>query len=132
MTSTLNGKVRGYIDDGIFAFKGIPYAQAERFMPPKAPENWEGIRQCQIFGPQAMQPTAQNWEGQSEFNFGFLFNREPMDEKESFVLNVWSKGINDGKKLPVWVWIHGGGYFAGSANQLPFFDGGSMVKKKEI
>ncbi|UKM66511.1 carboxylesterase family protein [Flavobacteriaceae bacterium GSB9] len=132
VVSTSYGKVRGYIDDGIFVFKGIPYAQAERFMSPQAPDNWDGIRQCQIFGPQAMQPTAQDWEGQSEFNFGFLFNREPMDEKESFVLNVWSKEINDGKKRPVWVWIHGGGYFAGSANQLPFFDGGPMAEKGDI
>jgi para-nitrobenzyl esterase len=79
-----------------------------------------------------MQSTAQNWGGQSDYNFGFLFNREPMDEKESFVLNVWSPGINDGKKRPVWVWIHGGGYFAGSANQLPFFDGASMAEKGDI
>jgi para-nitrobenzyl esterase len=132
VASTKYGKVRGYIDDGIFAYKGIPYAKAERFMPPKVPEIWDETRQCQIFGPQAMQPTAQNWERQSEFNFGFQFNREPMDEKESFVLNVWSPGINDGKKRPVWVWIHGGGYFAGSANQLPFFDGASMSKKGDI
>lgn len=132
IVSTSNGKVRGYIDDGIFAFKGIPYAQAERFMPPQPHEKWEGTKLCQTFGPQAMQPTAQTWEGQSEFNSGFLFNREPMDEKESFVLNVWSKGINDGKKRPVWVWIHGGGYFAGSANQLPFFDGCSMAEKGDI
>ena len=132
VTSTSNGKVRGYIDNGIFAFKGIPYAQAERFMPPKVPERWDETRQCLIFGPQAMQPTSQDWGGQSDFNFGFLFNREPMDEKESFVLNVWSPAINDGKKRPVWVWIHGGGYFAGSANQLPFFDGGSMAEKGDI
>ncbi|MFL1012280.1 carboxylesterase/lipase family protein [Flavisericum labens] len=132
VVTTKYGKVRGYIDDGIFAFKGIPYAQAERFMPPKAPDNWEGTKLCQIFGPQAMQPTAQDWEGQGEFNFGFLFNREPMDEQESFVLNVWSKGINDGKKRPVWVWIHGGGYFAGSANQLPFFDGRPLAEKGDI
>ena len=57
-----------------------------------------------------MQGKAQSWEGQSDENFGFQFNIEPMDEKESFVLNVWSQGINDGKKRPVWVWIHGGGF----------------------
>lgn len=132
VVSTTYGIIQGYIDDDIYAFKGIPYAKAERFMPPQSPDKWEGARQCQIFGPQAMQPTAQHWDGQSDYNFGFLFNREPMNEKESFVLNVWSKGINDGKKRPVWVWIHGGGYFAGSANQLPFFDGCSMAEKGDI
>jgi para-nitrobenzyl esterase len=132
IVSTKYGNVRGYTDDGIYAFKGIPYAKAERFLPPQAPDKWEGIKQCTIFGPQAMQNTAQKWEGQSDYNFGFQFNREPMNEKECFVLNVWSKGINDGKKRPVWVWIHGGGYSSGSANQLPFFDGCSMARKGDI
>ena len=132
VTNTSYGKVRGYIDDGIYAFKGIPYATAERFMPPQVPDKWDGVRQCTIYGPQAMQGKAQNWEGQSDYNFGFQFCREPMDEKECFVLNVWTKGINDGKKRPVWVWIHGGGYSAGSANQLPFFDGRSLADKGDI
>lgn len=43
VTSTKYGKVRGYIDDGIFAYKGIPYARAERFMPPQSPDKWEGM-----------------------------------------------------------------------------------------
>lgn len=132
VVSTKYGKVRGYIDDNIYAFKGIPYAKAERFMPPQTPNKWDGVRQCTIFGPQAMQSPAQDWGGQGDYNFGFLFNREPMDEKECFVLNVWTKGINDGKKRPVWVWIHGGGYSSGSANQLPCFDGCSMAKKGDI
>lgn len=132
VVSTQYGNVRGYIEDGVFAFKGIPYAQAERFMPPRAPEPWEGTRQTTIYGPQAMQNKAQSWRGQSDANFGFQFSVEPMDEYESFVLNVWSQGIDDGKKRPVWVWIHGGGFAAGSANQLPFFDGRSLAAKGDI
>lgn len=132
VVSTRYGKVRGYMDDGIYVFKGIPYAKAERFMPPQAPDNWQDVRQCTVWGPQAMQNSLSAWGGQSDYNFGFQFNREPMDEKNSFVLNVWSKGINDGKKRPVWVWIHGGGYANGSANQLPFFDGCAMAKKGDI
>ena len=129
---TQYGDVRGYIDDGVYAFKGIPYAKADRFMPPQAPDKWDGVRQCTIYGPQAMQRTSTAWAGQGDYNFGFQFCREPQDEKQSLVLNVWTRGLNDGKKRPVWVWIHGGGYSAGSANQLPFFDGRSMAHKGDI
>ena len=132
VVTTQYGDVRGYIDDGIFAFKGIPYAKAERFMPPQPPDKWDGKRQCTIYGPQAMQGTAQRWNGQSDYGFGFTFSVEPMDEKESFVVNIWSKGINDGKKRPVWFWIHGGGYANGSGNQLTFFDGRAMAEKGDI
>ncbi len=132
VVSTKYGKVRGYVDDGIYTFKGIPYAKAERFMPPQAPDNWDEVRQCTIYGPQAMQGSSLSWGGQSDYNFGFQFNKESQDEKNCFVLNVWSKGINDGKKRPVLVWIHGGGYASGSANQLPFFDGRSLALKGDI
>jgi para-nitrobenzyl esterase len=131
VVATQYGSVRGYIDDGIFAFKGIPYAKADRFMPPQAPDKWDGVRQCTIYGPKAMQSTSQ-WGGQSDYNFGFRFVGEPMDEKECLVLNIWTKGINTDAKRPVWVWIHGGGYSSGSANQLPFFDGRSMADKGDI
>jgi para-nitrobenzyl esterase len=132
VVATQYGNVRGYIDDGIFAFKGIPYAKADRFMPPQAPDRWDGVRQCTIYGPQAMQGTSQRWGGQSDYNFGFRFVGEPMDEKECLVLNVWTKAINADAKRPVWVWIHGGGYSSGSANQLPFFDGRMMADKGDI
>ncbi|MEO8861805.1 MAG: carboxylesterase family protein [Ginsengibacter sp.] len=67
VVATQYGKVRGYIDDDIYAFKGIPYAKAERFMPPQAPDKWENVRQSTIYGPQAMQSSSQNcdiiWHG---------------------------------------------------------------------
>jgi len=132
VVATKYGKVRGYIDDGIYTFKGIPYAKAERFMPPQAPDQWQDVRQCTLFGPAAMQPTRQTWKGQSNNNFGFQYNVEPMDEKNSFVVNVWSRGINDGKKRPVLVWLHGGVYATGSANEFPFYDGRSLALKGDI
>lgn len=132
VVSTEYGKVRGFIDDGIFSFKGIPYAKADRFMPPQAPDSWEDVKQTTIFGPQAMQSKAQDWGGQGDDKFGFQFNVEDMDEMDSYVLNVWSQGINDGKKRPVWVWIHGGGFASGSSNQLSFYEGRALAEKGDI
>jgi para-nitrobenzyl esterase len=48
------------------------------------------------------------------------------------VLNVWTPGINDGKKRPVLFWIHGGGYTAGSSQELPSYDGESLAKTGDV
>ena len=51
VTSTESGQVAGYVHRGVFNFKGIPYARAERFMPPEKPEPWEGVRSSRAYGP---------------------------------------------------------------------------------
>lgn len=51
VTSTQYGKVAGYLENNIFTFKGVPYAKAERFMPPVAPDQWDGIRSSRAYGP---------------------------------------------------------------------------------
>src|SRR5690625_8025362 len=50
-----SGAISGRVDDGVYAFNGIPYAQAERFMPPQPPDSWDGVRDATRFGPIAMQ-----------------------------------------------------------------------------
>ena len=44
------GKVRGYQFDGMYVFKGIPYAEAERFHVPHAPKKWDKVLDCSIYG----------------------------------------------------------------------------------
>jgi len=58
---TVYGTIEGYQDGSIFTFKGIPYAKAQRFMPPQAPDKYEGIRQCKVYGPQAPQNESLKW-----------------------------------------------------------------------
>ena len=56
IVQTTAGKVRGFIDNGIYTFRGIPYAEAARFEEPHAPASWEGIRNCMVYSgicPQA-------------------------------------------------------------------------------
>jgi para-nitrobenzyl esterase len=53
VTSTDAGKVRGYIHNDIFTYKGIPYAEAKRFEAPQKPKSWQGIRNSMTYGPVA-------------------------------------------------------------------------------
>ncbi len=118
VVKTTSGDVSGSIDDGIFTFKGIPYAKAERFMPPQDPDAWEGVLECTEFGPVAKQIVP--WYPDSV-----------QDEKKLFSVNVWTQGINDGKKRPVMLWLHGGGFHVGSSND-PMTYGKALAKKGDI
>ncbi len=118
VVDTKFGQVSGSFNDPVHAFKGIPYAQAERFMPPQDPDAWEGVRESNEFSPVAKQVVA--WIDESN-----------MDEDKLFSLNIWTQGINDGKKRPVMVWLHGGGFHVGSSND-PMTYGEAMAKKGDI
>lgn len=112
------GKISGYREDSIAVFKGIPYAKAERFMPPQDPDSWEDIRECLKWGPVAKQIVA--W-----------INDSSMNEQELFNLNVWTPGIADGKRRPVMLWLHGGGFHVGSSSD-PMTDGKELAQKGDV
>lgn len=118
IVSTTSGDVSGTLKDSVLAFLGIPYAKAERFMPPQDPDAWEGVRECKSFGPVARQVVP--WYPDSVQN-----------EKELFSVNVWTQGINDGKKRPVMLWLHGGGFHVGASND-PMTYGAALVKKGDV
>ena len=115
---TTSGDVSGSFNDSVYAFKGIPYAKAERFMPPQDPDAWNGIRECTEFGPVARQVVP--WYPDSVQN-----------EKEMFSVNVWTQGIMDGKKRPVMLWLHGGGFHVGASND-PMTYGEALARKGDI
>lgn len=123
------GKVRGYSHDGTFIFKGVPYGQAERFMPAEKPEAWEGIRSSMTYGPVC--PIVPTSEVNDEFEFPFQHNWGYHNE-DCLNLNVWTQGINDGRKRPVMVWFHGGGFSAGSSIELPSYDGENLSKNGDV
>jgi para-nitrobenzyl esterase len=129
IVETENGKVRGYIHNGIFNYKGIPYAKADRFMPPVKPAPWKGIRSSLTYGPVCpMDPTT---SVNDEFEFPFHHDWGYMNENCQ-TLNVWTPAINDNKKRPVMVWFHGGGFTAGSYVELPSYDGENLSRKGDI
>lgn len=132
IATTSAGKVIGYIDDGVYVFKGIPYAKAERFQAPEDPEPWDGIRPARHYGPACPQGSNVIWRGQNDYEFAYKYTKEVFDEKDMFTVNVFSQGLSDGKKRPVFVWFHGGGFSSGSGINLPCYEGTSLAKKGDI
>lgn len=132
--TTTYGPIEGYLDGNIYTFKGIKYAKADRFMPPQNPDVSTELRQCKLYGPKAMQSQTFEWKDntQTDYAFGNQFVMEPMDEKDCLVLNIWTPSITDNKKRPVFFWIHGGGYFSGSAHDLPCYEGRSLAQKGDV
>lgn len=118
VVKTTHGSVSGDIEDDVFIFKGIPYAKAERFMPPQDPDSWEDVLKTTEFGPVAKQIVA--WIDDSN-----------MDEENLFSVNVWTQGLKDGKKRPVMLWLHGGGYHVGSSSD-PMTDGKALAQKGDV
>lgn len=127
---TTSGQVAGYIENDIYIYKGIPYAKAERFMPPMAPDAWEGIRSSRAYGPTCPQAKRMGWySDESAFSFNW---DDGFPDEDCLRVNVWTPGVDDGKKRPVMVWLHGGGYAAGSGQELPSYDGTNMAKEHDV
>jgi len=130
VTNTDAGKVRGYVHNQIYTYKGIPYAHAKRFEAPQKPNPWTNVRSSMTYGPVAplMDPTT-TVQDESEFVYHHDWG---YTNEDCMRINVWTPGINDGKKRPVLFWIHGGGYTAGSSQELPSYDGESLAKKGDV
>jgi para-nitrobenzyl esterase len=129
IVSTQSGQVRGYIHKGIFTYKGLPYAHADRFMAPGKPVSWTGIRSTLSYGPVCpMDPTT---TVNDEFEFPFHHDWGYTNENCQ-TLNVWTPSVNDNKKRAVLVWFHGGGFTNGSYVELPSYDGENLSRKGDV
>ena len=129
VAQTANGKVAGYIQDGVTIFKGIPYAKANRFEAPVQADSWEGIRSCRQYGPVSPQGARFGWAN-DEIAFAFNWN-DGVQGEDCLRLNVWTPAL-DSRKRPVMVWLHGGGYSAGSGQELPSYDGTSLAFAEDV
>jgi len=128
IVATRAGRVQGFVREGITTFRGIPYATAERFQPPRAVAPWEGVRPALSWGticPQAISSDLN--EPQT-----FISDNQYWPASENCqTLNIWTPAT-DGKKRPVMVWLHGGGFFSGSSMEGPIYDGTNLSRKGDV
>lgn len=111
------GRISGEINDGIYTYLGVPYAEAkEWFVRAEAVESWEGVREMTSYG--AMSPQAS------------FFGTDGQDNNCQN-LNIWTPALNDGGKRPVMVWLHGGGFSSGTANEQQT-NGKNLAQKENV
>jgi para-nitrobenzyl esterase len=127
------GKLRGAVRDGVYSFKGAPYGRstggASRFLPPEAAASWTGVKTALAYGPCCPQVARAGWRNDE---VAFIYDWDDgFPGEDCLRLNVWSAGLA-GQGRPVMVWIHGGGYEAGSSQELPSYDGERLARRGDL
>lgn len=134
VVETRAGKVRGFMRNGVHIFRGIPYGAstggAERFMQPKKPEPWSGIRSSLYYGHVSPFPPRRSWNNDEEA-FMFQWN-DGQPGEDCLHINVWTPGLRDNRKRPVMVWLHGGAFAWGSGQEMGSYDGQNLCKKNDV
>jgi para-nitrobenzyl esterase len=116
------GIVRGAAGpDGVRRFLGIPYAAPpvgdKRWTAPEPAARWQDVRDATRFGNRCMQTTP----------FPDMVFRSPEESEDCLNLSIWTPA-SSGERLPVMVWIHGGGFFSGSSDE-PRHEGTPIARK---
>jgi len=130
IVDTRVGKVRGFSRNGVHIFRGIPYGDTtagdNRFLPPQKPKPWTGVRSSTSWGPVCPSALRSGWRNDEE---QFLYQWDDGYPGEDMLrINVWTPAVNDGRRRPVLVWIHGGGFVSGSSQELRPYDGERLAK----
>jgi len=108
--------------DGLSSFLGVPYAAppvgALRFRPPQPVSPWQGLRRAHQFGPRSAQLPI----------YDDMVFRSPCAAEDCLYLNIWTPSPKAGQRLPVLLYLHGGGFIAGDGSE-PRYDGAALAKQ---
>lgn len=125
VVATSAGTVSGSTGDGVAQYLGIPYGQAnERFVPAVEADPWDGTLKATQYGPICPQASI----------LGMSSESDPDATDNCQNLNVWTPGLvdaDDSGGRPVMVWLHGGGFSMGSANE-PLYDGTNLAGEQDV
>lgn len=121
VVQTSAGRLRGLLTEGTYIFRGIKYADARRFHMPEPVKSWEGVKNAIHFGNTCPEMST-GIPSDEEYVPHFYY---PQDENCQY-LNVWTQSLSREAKRPVLFWIHGGGYVAGSSNEIFSYDGENL------
>ena len=126
IATTPSGKIQGFVHNAILTYRGIPYATAERFMPPQPTRKWADTKMALLYGnicPQSASNPLAN----------FLFSGPHLQQSDDCQnLNIWTPALSDHKPRPVMVWLHGGGFQAGSAIESYAYDGENLSRSGDV
>ena len=114
-------------DASIMVFKGVPYAAPPvgdlRWRVPKPPAAWRGVRNADKFSAACMQTIAHERKP-----WTYEFMAHDAISEDCLYLNIWTPAKSAGDALPVFVFIHGGGFNEGSGS-IAAYDGEGLAKK---
>ena len=127
VANTRAGKVEGSYQDGIYVFKGIPFAAPPvgelRWLPPQPVKPWQGVRPAKKYGTAAPQNPMPISPPGADTDVG-------TQDESCLFLNIWTTGLDDARR-PVMFWIHGGAFIIGSGTE-PSSHGGNLAANGDV
>jgi para-nitrobenzyl esterase len=131
VAKTQYGKVRGFLDSGVFTFKGVPYGQTtadeNRWLPAKPPVPWTDEYLALVYGANCPQ-NLHTWTSPEQT---FIQDWDDGWQSEDMLkLNIWTPSLSG--KWPVMFYMHGGGFSFGSSYELPSHEGAQMARHHDV